>query len=66
MNLALIEFWYRRVLSFLAIIDRLAGDDTMIAAVNEAIRRAVYEAQGYIVDVTETQECVAVELDQAS
>lgn len=67
MNTRLMEFWYRRLLSFLQIIDRMnTGDDQTIALCNEAIRRTVHEAQGYISEITETQEMAAVDWSEAS
>ena len=66
MNTALVTFWYRRVLKFMLIIERLSGDDPMLAACNEGIRRIVNEAEGHISEVTETQEMVAVDWVEAS
>lgn len=62
-QLRLMVFWFRRIIAFTLIIDRLnlmAGERKVIAAVTEGIRRAVNEAEGYISEQTPTEEIPAV------
>lgn len=67
MKAAVARYWYRHLVHIAALIETLNTDgDPMYSTGNEAIQRIAQEMMAYTEDITATQECVAVELGEAS
>jgi hypothetical protein len=67
MKAAVARYWYRHLAHIAALIEALNTDgDPMYSIGNEAISKIAQEMMAHTEDITATQECVAVELDQAS
>lgn len=60
-QIRLMAWWYRRLIAFTQIIDRLnTTNQPIFEAVNEGIRRACKEAIDYSIEITPTEEIPAV------
>lgn len=67
MKAAVARYWYKHLLHIAALIEALNTDgDPMYSVGNEAISKIAHEMMAYTEDITATQECVAVELGEAS